>query len=336
MYVPALYVGLLLADNLTPVEARNHLQRKIVNAAAEAACWPVIDWLRAAIVRFGPNIYFALVVLNPSAPLPDALLLHHRHRLLLSHLPSLNPSINRVAGTRISEIVGEVALEMRERRIKNKRVWYKKENKGAADYFGANLAQLLNLVQVTDAKDLSPVLEALTRATKHQKLLVFQRTFDMFAEDMGLRSTTIATPSLLKLVLALVLQMDSQDNLTTGFYPFVLGQHTATIRKFLLDTADRYAMVASGAGDPYLADVEILLAPNGVTLSRNFSMARGQWLQTWLIVGTCSGVDHNASEGLKEFEEEMSARETDLEEYIPQNAVFCPQVPALILRHAEI
>ena len=43
-------------------------------------------------------------------------------------------------------------------------------------------------------------------------------------------------------------------------------------------------------------------------------MARGQWLRTRLIVGTCFGVDHNASEGLKEFGEEMSARETDLEE----------------------
>ena len=73
-------------------------------------------------------------------------------------------------------------------------------------------------------------------------------------------------------------------------------------------------MVASGAGALSLADVEIFLAPDGVTLPQNVLMLRGQWLQTWLIVGTCSGVDHNASEGLKDFEEEMSARETDLEE----------------------
>ena len=66
-----------------------------------------------------------------------------------------------------------------------------------------------------------------------------------------------------------------------------------------------------------LAYVEILSAPDGVTLPRNFLMARGQWLRTWLIVATCFGVDHNALEGLQNFGEELSARETELEEYIP-------------------
>ena len=134
---------------------------------------------------------------------------------------------------------------------------------------------------------------------------------------MGLRAPTIATPSLLKLVLALGFRMESRDDLTTRLHPFVLGQHTATVRKFLRGQADRYAMVASGTGAPSLADVEIRSAPDGVTLPRNFLMARGQWLRTRLIVATCFGVDYNASEGLQKFGEELSARETDLEEYTP-------------------
>ena len=95
-------------------------------------------------------------------------------------------------------------------------------------------------------------------------------------------------------------------------------------------------MVASGAGAPSLADVEILSAPDGVTLPCNFSMAHRQWLRTRLIVGTCFGIDHNASECLREFGEEMSARETDLEEYQPRDAALLPQIPALLLRHAQI
>ena len=47
-------------------------------------------------------------------------------------------------------------------------------------------------------------------------------------------------------------------------------------------------------------------------------------------------MENNASDDLKEFGEEMSTRETDLEEYIPQNMALCPQVAALILRHAQI
>ena len=69
-------------------------------------------------------------------------------------------------------------------------------------------------------------------------------------------------------------------------------------------------MVASGAGAPSLEDVEILLAPDGMTLQQNLSMARGQWLRTRLIVGTCFSVDHNTSDGSKEFGEEMLMRET--------------------------
>ena len=213
------------------------------------------------------------MVPKPSAPLPDALLLQHRHRILLGHLPGLDSSINRAAGTRISETVGKVAVKLRETRLENKRVRKKKERKGAAEYFGTNIAHLLNLVQVTDAKDLPPVWEALARASKHQQLLVLQWAFDATAKDMGLRALTIATPSLLKLVLTLGFRMESQDDLTTVLHPFALVQHTATVRKFLRVQADRDAMVAFGVGAPSLANVEILLAPDDVTLPRNFPMA---------------------------------------------------------------
>ena len=273
---------------------------------------------------------------DPLAPLSNALILQHRHRILLRHLPGLDPSINRATGAHIAEPFGELAVELRETRLENKRVQDKKENKVAAVYFGANLAHLLNLVQVTETKDLPPVWESLAQATKHQQLLVFKRAFNTATEDMGLRAPTIATPFLVKLVLLLRFQMESRDDLMTGLHPFVLGHHKATVRKFLLGQANRYAMVDSGADALCLADVEILSAPSGVTLQRNFSMARGQWLSTRMIVGTCFYVDHNASEGLKEFGGKMSARETDLEEYIPCDAALRSQVLALILCHAQI
>ena len=100
----------------------------IVDAAAEDACRPIVDWLCAALTRSGPDALSTLVVPDPSAPLPDALLLKHRHRLLLVHLPGLEPSINRAAGTRIAETVGEVAVELMETRLEKKRV---RERKGA-------------------------------------------------------------------------------------------------------------------------------------------------------------------------------------------------------------
>ena len=129
VYVPAPYVGLLLSSDLTPVEAWQCLRGAIVNAAAEDACKPIVNWLQAALVRSGPNALSALRVPDPSAPLPDALLLQHRHRLLLGHLPGLDPRINRAAGTRIAEMVGEVAVELRETRLENKHIRERKEQR---------------------------------------------------------------------------------------------------------------------------------------------------------------------------------------------------------------
>ena len=145
MYVPALFVGLLLSGDLTPVEAWQRLRGAIVDAAAEDVCCPIVDWLRADLTRSGPDALSTLVVPDPSAPLPDALLLEHRHLLLLAHLPGLDPSINCAAGTRIAETVREVAVELRETRLENKRVREGKERKGATEYFGANLTHLLKL-----------------------------------------------------------------------------------------------------------------------------------------------------------------------------------------------
>ena len=161
---------------------------------------------------------------------------------------------------------------------------------------------------MNNAKDIPPIWEALARASNHQQLLVIQRAFDTATEDMGIQAHTIATPSLLKLVLALGFRMEIREDLTTVLHPFNLGNHTATVQKFLRRQADRYAMVSSGTGASSLADVEILSAPDGVTLPQNSSMARRQWLRTQLIVGTCFGVDHNTLEGLKDFGAEISAR----------------------------
>ena len=65
-------------------------------------------------------------------------------------------------------------------------------------------------------------------------------------------------------------------------------------------------------------------------------MARGHCLSTRLIGATCFGVDHNASEGLHNFREELSAWETELEEYTARDATLLPQIPALLLRHGQI
>ena len=47
-------------------------------------------------------------------------------------------------------------------------------------------------------------------------------------------------------------------------------------------------------------------------------------------------MDHNASEGIREFDEELLARETELEEHLPRDAALLHQITPLILWHAQI
>ena len=54
VYVPATYVSLLLSGDLTPIEAWQRLRESIVDAVAEDACRPIVDWLRADLTRSGP------------------------------------------------------------------------------------------------------------------------------------------------------------------------------------------------------------------------------------------------------------------------------------------
>ena len=49
-----------------------------------------------------------------------------------------------------------------------------------------------------------------------------------------------------------------------------------------------------------------------------------------MVVGTCFGVDHNTSNGLKEFREKMLAREMELEEYSPREPRMKKNLPSLL------
>ena len=73
VYFPTPYVGLLLSADISLVEAWNQLRGAIVDDVAEAACWPIIDWLRAAIVQFIPNTHSALMVPDPYVGPPPTL-----------------------------------------------------------------------------------------------------------------------------------------------------------------------------------------------------------------------------------------------------------------------
>ena len=116
---------------------------------------------------------------------------------------------------------------------------------------------------MADDKDLPPVWEALARASKHQQLLVLQRAFDTVAEDMGLYAPTIATLSLLKLVLALGFRMKSWEHLTTVLHPFVAPPSESQIPD-----------PAVTSSDPYNNRLSVIRRTSGIRFYLSYALAR--------------------------------------------------------------
>ena len=113
---PPPFVTIMLGGDLTPREAWNRLRGAIVAAGMATECTPLIGWLRVALVRSATDLGSALVVADPTAPLPDEQLLRHRHTILIHYLPGLDPDLNRATGTTIAAGIGDLVAEQREAR----------------------------------------------------------------------------------------------------------------------------------------------------------------------------------------------------------------------------
>ena len=65
-----------------------------------------------------------------------------------------------------------------------------------------------------------------------------------------------------------------------------------------------------GVRAPSIADADILLAPNGLTLPRKASILHGQQHRLCEFAATFFGVGHSLVESFGIFREELIARET--------------------------
>ena len=262
VYVPPPLVGHLLGRELTARQAWDRVRGEIIDLGIEVECKPLVDWLRVSLIRRADGGRPVISVADVIAPVADKLLMLHRHALMVRHLLGLDPSIERATGAQIARKIGEVSVEMRADREERKESRNRKtEQKGAKEFFGTNLPQLLRLTQVQEVVRLNAVWDELTTPSKSKQLLVLQRALNKAAADLSLRAPTVPTPALLKMVLGLDFCLASKDNLSSGLHAFTLGKHTAARRKLLKTRANRHNLMPGGHAAPSLVDAKELVAP---------------------------------------------------------------------------
>ena len=97
-------------------------------------------------------------------------------------------------------------------------------------------------------------------APKYRQLAVLQDQLDRTTDPLGIKLLTVASPSLLKKVVNLLVMMNDPEDLTRGVQYFVLGQHTNYHRKRAATSAERYSNVIGGGSAPSMAVTDVLLA----------------------------------------------------------------------------
>ena len=87
---------------------------------------------------------------------------------------------------------------------------------------------------------------------------------------------------------------------------------------------------------PSLADADVLLSTDGVSLPATFLLARGQLTRTRVIYA-CMFVDNSAVVGkLEDFMVRMHKEENMLLYYMPRDATMRPHVPSLLVHRVQI
>ena len=98
-YLPETFMGILLKRNLTPVEAWIFLSGAIVDNGAMVDFRPITNWIRVAITRKSETYQLSpLAMPRPTSPLADRYLTCYRQKVLTSHLPGIDPALQRMQG----------------------------------------------------------------------------------------------------------------------------------------------------------------------------------------------------------------------------------------------
>lgn len=276
MLVPFHYVRLLLAHPLSPREAWIQVAGAIYNDNRQAACEPLLDWLRVTLVRQGANQPSRLARDMPDVPLATPALIQRRWALVTRDLPLLSGAPAAAAGNAIAAGINALVTDNRQHRQADETRREEESVKTPEKYFGqVGAAKLLRLCQVANSAALPQLWLDLARAPKKQALVTIQQAFDHMANDtLNMPGTRIPiTPDIATKICSLSFEMTDEDDFTTGIQPFTFGYQDQAEIAAAYELAERYQLVQQGQGAPSLTDAAEFTATTRTKLARTLTEA---------------------------------------------------------------
>ena len=130
VYVPPPFVPILVAGKLSLVKFWHRLWGALVTSNLEADFRAFIYWLQVALVCSAPRALSPLLASEPTSPFADAVLMKHRHSMLIRNLSVLNLSPRPERGFLITTNIGYLVSDQRAMGIEAEALHKCKEDKG--------------------------------------------------------------------------------------------------------------------------------------------------------------------------------------------------------------
>ena len=198
IYLPPMFVSLMLEDEMTPREAWDRLGNAIRVEGKLIECKPLVDWLKVALTRESRGNPSRLVNVSLTAPLSNRTLMEHQWKMVVQDLPALDPVAMRGRTDRIADELGALVGMQKDAADDRRADRRRKENKLPSEVFGGQIGNVMRLCGVAREQDLPDVWMELAKTPAKQHRTVIQKWVENTANDIADGIDLIVTPTLVK------------------------------------------------------------------------------------------------------------------------------------------
>lgn len=289
MWVAPAYARHFLASPLSPQDAWRNVAEAVIADGQDAACAPLIDWLRVAVTLTNSDNGTPIPIFGQATPRlvypPHRRLSILRKQTLERDLPGLRhaPGLPLDDGANaIVKAIDKLTREQRTTREEAADRANEKEDKDPQTYYGVAVAVLFRLCQVGSSADLPGLYHEVAKSTKKNERLVIQEQVWEVARDNALDAfAPHIDPGLAKCITTGNYLQHNLDDLTTGIQPFRTVWMNADAKSEADSVADNFDALHAGAG-AQLSDLSKLHS-NKVRFPSTF-LELGYSLKSFLVL----------------------------------------------------
>lgn len=252
MYLPFKFVSISLGRALTPRQAWDEIGGAVRAEPPEkqATYEPLLNWLKAALIRFDAT---AVPANHMPAPRPPTIFtpdyMDHAANILKRDLPAPSPSATAPTGLApLVSAVNQLTSEVVQTRVEAAQRRSDLSTKTIESHYGRATDILLRLCQVSSESQLPPVYSVIANSTKRNLRVNLEQHAQQVARSIGLEHyTPIITPDLAAKLSTASFKHHEVNKLEDGIQPFLTPAWSSQQREELTTMISVYDTVQEGA-----------------------------------------------------------------------------------------